>query len=242
MRIETRPVANAAVHGSLVDEATCPGSFDAADSCVFCASRSDLGGRPVAVFAALRHGVPLPPRLRSVRLTSDRRSQYVCPHDERTARPLPAGWVDRVALAVPCFRAWGSALPSRLLLAWGPAVGLMAAIYVGSDWSGTPQLLRRVSDLPVHAGTYAALAAAMLHGLTGARRDRGTTRTALLAGVLATAYGITDEFHQSFVPGRYADLRDVAANALGATGGAALGWAWCQRSGRSGPASPPLGS
>ena len=118
----------------------------------------------------------------------------------------------------------------------------MAAIYVGSDWSGAPQLLRRVSDVPLHAGTYAVLAAAMLRGLTGARRNRGTARTALVAAALAAAYGLTDEFHQSFVPGRYADLRDVAANALGATGGAALGWAWCQRFGRSGPASPSLGS
>ena len=118
----------------------------------------------------------------------------------------------------------------------------MAAIYLGSDWSATPQLLQRVSDVPLHAGTYAVLAAAMLHGLTGARRNRGTTRTALVAAALAAVYGLTDEFHQSFVPGRYADLRDVAANALGATGGAVLGWAWCQRSGRSGQASPPMGT
>jgi VanZ family protein len=34
--------------------------------------------------------------------------------------------------------------------------------------------------------------------------------------VFATLYAVTDEFHQWFVPGRHADVWDVAADAAGA--------------------------
>jgi VanZ family protein len=37
----------------------------------------------------------------------------------------------------------------------------------------------------------------------------------LLASGLAALYGLTDEFHQSFVPGRSAEIWDLAADATG---------------------------
>ena len=77
-----------------------------------------------------------------------------------------------------------------------------------------------------HAAAYAVLGAATLRGLAGARRAGATVRAAVLAAVLGAAYGAADEFHQSFVPGRTAELRDVLADALGAAAGAGLGWAW----------------
>lgn len=44
-----------------------------------------------------------------------------------------------------------------------------------------------------------------------------------LAVVLTVAYGFVDEWHQSFVPGRYASLTDVALDGLGALIGIWLG-------------------
>jgi len=38
---------------------------------------------------------------------------------------------------------------------------------------------------------------------------------ALLVVLLVMAYGILDEFHQNFVPGRSPDIRDATANTLG---------------------------
>jgi VanZ family protein len=72
----------------------------------------------------------------------------------------------------------------------------------------------RVATLVGHFVVYGALATT----LAGGFRCRGSRpRTAFAFGVaLAIAYGVTDEIHQSFVPGRRADPADVLADALGA--------------------------
>jgi VanZ family protein len=46
------------------------------------------------------------------------------------------------------------------------------------------------------------------------------------AWLLSTAYGATDEAHQYFVPGRHADVADLAADALGALAAAVAIRAW----------------
>jgi hypothetical protein len=63
---------------------------------------------------------------------------------------------------------------------------------------------------------YAAGAVLVARALgSGAGRPLGA-RGAILATLLATAYGVTDEYHQSFVPGRIADPADVAKDFAGA--------------------------
>jgi VanZ family protein len=74
-------------------------------------------------------------------------------------------------------------------------------------------------DKLLHAGAYAVLAALVL-GALASRRRRALAAIVLAAG-LATAYGATDEWHQSRVPSRQADLNDLAADAAGAIAGAA---------------------
>ena len=115
---------------------------------------------------------------------------------------------------------------SRLLHVWGPVVLLMAVIFVVSGFSSPPRLPASVSDVTAHAIAYAVLALAMLRAVTGADFSRTTAGGVVLAVVLTVAYGLTDEVHQSFVPGRTPELRDLAADALGAAAGVALGWAW----------------
>ena len=74
-------------------------------------------------------------------------------------------------------------------------------------------------------------------------RGLGRSRSALLACILATAFGALDEVHQYFVPLRYMDIRDVIANFLGVLA-AVLTWPWVRpiffaRSGE--PVAPPPG-
>ena len=114
----------------------------------------------------------------------------------------------------------------RLLRVWGPAAVLMVAIFFVSGMSSPPPLPDSTSDVTAHFLVYAALGGALLRGVSGAERARVTARGAVLAALLGAAYGLTDEFHQSFVQGRTAELRDVTADALGSAAGAGLGWAW----------------
>jgi len=79
-----------------------------------------------------------------------------------------------------------------------------------------PELL--LQDKLLHTIEYAALGALLVAAL----RLTGLSwaPALVLAVVLASLYGATDEFHQSFVPGRTADVLDWVADTLGAALGA----------------------
>ena len=66
----------------------------------------------------------------------------------------------------------------------------------------------------LHVPAYAALAWAWCWAL-GAWL-RAPLAGVIVAGVIASAYGVFDEWHQSFVPGRYASLTDVTLDVAGA--------------------------
>ena len=51
---------------------------------------------------------------------------------------------------------------------------------------------------------------------------RHPARTVALGAWIATAFGVSDELHQAFVPGRSSDIADVYADAIGAVAGALL--------------------
>jgi len=106
---------------------------------------------------------------------------------------------------------------------WGPVILQMALIFVASSIPNLGALPGGVSDKSGHSIGYAMLAGLLLRAFAGGR-VRGITWTrGLLAILLATCYGATDEFHQLFVPGRSADRYDVVADFIGATLGVAVG-------------------
>lgn len=110
-----------------------------------------------------------------------------------------------------------------LLHTWGPSLLLMAVIFCFSSIPSTTMPGFGLADFLVKKGGhftgYALLGLANLHGL-GWNGKRW-----FLAWLLAVLYSATDEFHQSFVPGRNAALMDVAIDALGA-GTTLLIWGW----------------
>jgi VanZ family protein len=75
-------------------------------------------------------------------------------------------------------------------------------------------------DKIAHAAVYALLAwlAARAFATLPLKRPAGWVPWA--AAVFATLYGLSDEVHQSFVPGRSADAWDLLADAAGAAIGA----------------------
>ncbi len=120
----------------------------------------------------------------------------------------------------------------KTLLRWLPAVAVMAAIFVVSSTPGSDLPRFGVLDVIVKKGGhmlgYALLALTFWYGL---RFDR---RRWWLALLLAVLYALTDEFHQSFVPGRHPSWIDVLAfDGIGAAIALALAsWRLARREAR----------
>ena len=121
----------------------------------------------------------------------------------------------------------------RRLASWGPVVAWMAVIFALSSRPRVPGL-GRLPDLLTHGLGYLVLSSLATRALSLGRRV-GWSGVGL-AVALATLYGVSDEFHQAFVPGRHPDPWDVGKDALGAVLGAlAYRWIAGRRDGEGGP-------
>ena len=150
-------------------------------------------------------------------------------------------------------RAWARARLRLWLRAWVPALLWMAVILWFSDqpslrlsrvipalavWGRPPgRYIDFAASKAAHLAEYFILARLYRRGLAGVTAaaarpgvtaaaggaPRRSTSLHTWAWALAVLYASTDEFHQLFVPGRTATLRDVLIDAAGA----ALGlWLW----------------
>jgi VanZ family protein len=137
-------------------------------------------------------------------------------------------------------------------LRWGPAVLWAAIIFwlssmsklpTPSTWAGIVyfpafgtgiswlgdlsfRAVGGLTDKHEHLGAYAVFAALLVWGLTDRSPARMTWATAASAVALAALYGASDEWHQSFVPGREVSALDLAADTAGAAAAAAAMRAW----------------
>jgi VanZ family protein len=108
----------------------------------------------------------------------------------------------------------------NVLWLWGPVVLHMAFIFAASSTADLDPLPGRFVDKLAHMAVYALLGALIARALAGGRPSATTPWHVALAVVASTLYGVSDEWHQSFVPGRTPDVLDIAADAVGAFGGA----------------------
>jgi VanZ family protein len=118
---------------------------------------------------------------------------------------------------------------SRWLNGWLPAVVCAALIFYASSRSSIPVPLTGGSDKLAHFGAYAVFGFALGHA-------RATTGIPVaLAALIGGLYAISDEVHQSFVPGRSPDFADWVADAAGILFGLFAHHAWRRsRAARSG--------
>ncbi len=82
-------------------------------------------------------------------------------------------------------------------------------IFIASSLPGGSVAVASPWDKLAHFGAYAVLAFSL----------RSAGAPASWAWFLAAAYGVSDEFHQSFIPGRTPCAADWLADALGALAG-----------------------
>jgi VanZ family protein len=87
-----------------------------------------------------------------------------------------------------------------------------------------------VNDKLVHFVLYAVLGVTLSHARTSGRSaDRAEGQGMIAHWIMISvgvAYGASDEWHQSFVPGRDPDVRDLLADSAGVVAGYVAGlWA-----------------
>jgi VanZ family protein len=108
---------------------------------------------------------------------------------------------------------------------WALVMVYILAIFVASSQSNI-SIPGGMSDKTAHGVAYSGLSWLIAWGLVDGDCRRIRLGTVLLATILATAYGLSDEVHQLFVPRRSFEWLDLAADASGAFAGASTGWAW----------------
>jgi len=103
----------------------------------------------------------------------------------------------------------------RLIYRWGPALGMMTAIFLLSSIPSDELVNFGIFDYLVKKGAhmigYGVLALALLRGVGG----RSKRQVGLIL-LIVFLYAVSDEYHQSFVPGRFASPIDVLFDITGA--------------------------
>ena len=99
-----------------------------------------------------------------------------------------------------------------------PVTLVMGTIFFLSHQSGTELQLFPIPGLDklAHGLIYAVLAAAVLYILPKKCLLSKPGRTGVLVVFFCLLYGVTDEYHQSFIPGRVASPGDLIADTVGA--------------------------
>lgn len=101
---------------------------------------------------------------------------------------------------------------------WGPPIVWAGVIFLFSSLTVTPTLEVYWKDFVVkksaHILEYGVFAVLLYRALRGSGVVR--PKAMILSVLLAILYGITDEIHQSFTPGREPRLRDIVFDGLGA--------------------------
>ena len=97
---------------------------------------------------------------------------------------------------------------------WAAALLYAAGIFALSSISRVPRLQSEVYgvDKLAHALLYFFFAAVLWRALSNSATRHGV----LVAAIIAALYGVTDEIHQHFVPGRTMSFFDWTADAAGA--------------------------
>jgi VanZ family protein len=105
---------------------------------------------------------------------------------------------------------------STRLARWGPPLVWMAVIFAASHQSRLGAAAR-VPDWISHGAAYGMLAFLIARAVEA--RVLASWPVAALVVAWCTLYGVTDEIHQGFVPGRHADAWDVLKDFAGSLAG-----------------------
>jgi VanZ family protein len=99
-----------------------------------------------------------------------------------------------------------------------PMFVVMGIIFLLSSMPGERLFLPPIVNIDkvAHMAIYGLLAAAVFHAFGVRLNCMHPRMIPLLVIVICTLYGVTDEFHQSFVPNRSSSIFDILADGIGA--------------------------
>ena len=116
-----------------------------------------------------------------------------------------------------------------LIRRWAPPLVWMAIIFLLSSRTTLPSLAEPWLDVllkkTAHFLEYALLAFLWWRALSGRGVRAGWSL--IIAGLVSILYAASDEYHQTFVPGRHGRLWDLAVDSAGVT--AVLWFIWRRR-------------
>lgn len=99
-----------------------------------------------------------------------------------------------------------------------PLLAMMGTVFLLSHQPGSAfyDLPFTGADKLVHMGLYGVMAAAVVFAFPDGFRKQRKMTVVVLTVLFCFVYGISDELHQSFIPGRDASIADIAADTAGA--------------------------
>jgi len=109
-------------------------------------------------------------------------------------------------------------------IAWALTISYMLLIFLISSipYPEQPEFLRdKHAPIVEHILEYSILGLLLLGSFRSTKRSE--KQVAILAVSIGILYGISDEIHQLFVPGRYCEFIDVMADSLGSVIGVMVG-------------------
>jgi VanZ family protein len=117
---------------------------------------------------------------------------------------------------------FGVGFTERLLLG---ILNLLHATVSPHTFEVLHHLMRKAAHMTEYAVFCLLLYAAFLHAEDFEWRPRLALRSVVIAGI----YSLTDEYHQTFVPGRTASIIDCGIDTAGATLATLIVYAWHRR-------------
>ena len=106
----------------------------------------------------------------------------------------------------------------KMILRWLPAVTMMVLIFIASSMPGDEVPEFGTIDLIIKKGGhligYALLAAACFMAAYGGNKN--AIRSVVISLCIAVVYAASDEYHQTFTPGRSPSVVDVGIDTAGA--------------------------
>ena len=114
-------------------------------------------------------------------------------------------------------------------MAWSLLAGYCLLIFIQSSFT-TPDMGPELpfQDKAAHLAAYALMGYLACRAWASLPWPLGGVAISLAGFLFAVVFGLSDEWHQSFVPGRMAEGWDVLADGLGALVGVGI-HAWRQR-------------